>query len=280
MLKGIKDNIIRKVASKHVAGPGIHDAMRICRWADDNGYAIILSPWKITGENALKMLARYKENIIALHDNNLSGYTSIKLDAIDYDFGLFKDILSLGKEYNIRIHLDSLDPSSAETTFRLIEKANGFHDILGCTLPSRWQRSLDDAARAADLGLAVRIVKGQWEDVNIHKPDCRENYLAIADKLAGTAHRVGIATHDLPLARRALLMLKAADTYCEFEQFFSLPLNGMKTAKEYGIPYRVYIAYGEPGIPYNVKFALNRPGILTWMLADYAFDLKKPWVGQ
>jgi len=276
MLTTLRNNIITKVASRHVAGADIQDALQVCRWANGEGYHSILSPWAGIDESPRNMFERYKLNIATLSTENLNCYLSMKLDAIGFDFGLFKEILEFGQMHNVRVHVDSLGPDSAPTKYRFLEKAAEFSKFLGCTLPSRWKRSLDDADKAVALGLAVRIVKGQWEDTG-NRVDCKKNYLAIAERLAGRAHYVGVATHDLPLAEKVLACLTSLDTYCELEQFFSLPLNGRATAKRLGRPYRIYVAYGHPGVPYNVRFALTRPSIAAWMLADYTLRLKKPW---
>lgn len=277
MLKKIRHRIKNKIASRHVAGPQVDDALEVCRWAKEEGYSCILSPWKSGDENARSMFESYKLSMAALYNENIDGYLSIKLDAIDYDFEIFKDLVQIGHKFGIRIQIDSLDPYSAPTTFRFLEKMVDHHDLLGCTLPSRWHRSLADADRALELGLSVRVVKGQWPDRTNSNLDCRKNYLAIVEKLADRARYVGIATHDLPLAKIALSSLLEAGTYCEFEQFFSLPLNGRETAQKLGCPYRIYVAYGQPGLPYNIRFALTRPVIAAWVLADFVLNRKRPW---
>ncbi|HKI46194.1 MAG TPA: hypothetical protein VKA08_12760 [Balneolales bacterium] len=278
MLKKIRHKIRNQIASRHVAGPQIDDALEVCRWAMRKGFSSILSPWKDADASARSMFESYKLSMTALHNENINGYLSIKLDAIDYDFGIFKDLVQIGRKLDIRVQIDSLDPHSAAITFRFLEKMAEYHDILGCTLPSRWQRSLTDADKVLDLGLSVRIVKGQWPDPTNNNLDCVKNYLAIVEKLADRARHVGVATHDLPLAKRALSDLRAAGTYCELEQFSSLPLNGMETARKLGCPYRVYVAYGQPGLPYNIRFALTRPAIVAWVITDFALNLKRPWL--
>lgn len=277
MLRTLKNKIVKKVASRHIAGAEVGDALQVCRWANGKGFYSILSPWAGTDESSRNMFERYKLGVATLHNQDFNCFLSVKLDAIGYDYGMFKEILELGQMYNIRIHVDSLGPDSVQKKFQFLEKAMEFNKILGCTLPSRWHRSLTDADRAVALGIPVRIVKGQWEDPSNGKLDCKKHYLAIVRKLAGRASHVGIATHNLPLAEKSLTCLSSSDTYCELEQFFSLPLNGVGLAKKLGRPYRIYVAYGHPGVPYNVRFALTRPSIAAWMVADFAFRPKKPW---
>jgi proline dehydrogenase len=220
---------------------------------------------------------RFKSDLYRLNEEEFTSYYSIKLSVLDYDFNLFLRLLEVARECNIRLHIDSLNPESAPTVFQFFKRTSAYNDILGCTLPSRWKRSLKDAERAVDLGLSVRIVKGQWKDPQ-HKVNSRDNYLAIIKKLSGRARSVGVATHDIPLADKALGLLSGTDTHYELEQFFSLPLNGMDLADRYDCPYRLYVAYGAPAIPYNYRFALTRPSLAAWLVTDFVFKSSKPWM--
>ena len=58
-------------------------------------------------------------------------------------------------------------PETVDDTFNLIGKARDIYAKLGCTLPGRWRRSLSDADRAIEMGLRVRVVKGQWAQFGI-----------------------------------------------------------------------------------------------------------------
>jgi len=277
MLRTIRNNLVKTIASRHVAGPGINEALVVCRWAQEHELRSILSPWAFPNESVKSMHDKFLASIEAIHNGNLDSYVSVKLEAIGYDMGIFDDLVDLAKEYKIRIHLDSLAPETAPKMLTFLEKAVLRHNDLGCTLPSRWKRSLSDADHVGELGVAVRIVKGQWKDLGAEKVDARENYVAIAKRLAGKARLVAVATHDLPLAEKALESLSTSNANAEFEQFFSLPLNGQKVATRFGYHYRLYVAYGYPGVPYNIRFTLSRPGIVGWVIADFALNHKKPW---
>lgn len=279
MLRSLSKNIIARIAQRHVAGSDIDDALQVCRWASDHKFSSILSLW-LSGSDKNRdkkeCFNSFKSNLQTITREKLDGYYSIKLSVLDYDFNLFIKLADIAREYNIRLHIDSLNPESAPTVFNFLRRASDYSEHLGCTLPSRWKRSLTDAEKAIDLGVAVRVVKGQWKDP-YRKVNSRENYLAIVRKLAGRSRYVGIATHDSALAQKALTQLNGTGTTHELEQFFSLPLNGIKLAKKFQCPYRLYVAYGDPAIPYNYRFSLTRPALAAWMLSDFAFNPTKPW---
>lgn len=280
MLRAVRKNIVDTIASRHIAGKDVVDVLPICRWAHEHGYKSIVSPWAGPDDPPRKVFDRYKEAFDSMHNETIDWYLSIKLESIGNDIGLFQELSSIAKSNGVRLHLDSMGPDSAPFTYSFLEKTVAQNPNLGCTLPSRWTRSITDADRAVDLGVSIRIVKGQWQDPGQAKVDSRKNYLAIVERLAGRARHVAVATHDARLAERALGLLSAADTHCELEQFFSLPLTGINLVQKSGYSYRLYVAYGHPGVPYNVRVALSRPGMIAWIITDFAVRPKKPWTGD
>ncbi len=276
----VRRSIVNTIASRHVAGRNIEDALRVSRWADRHGFSCIVSPWKGTGDTAEHMHREYKAAIDASYRQFPQSYLSIKLDALDYDTALFDDLLNFARARGFHVHIDSLDPDSADTALAFVERAVRARHSIGCTLPSRWERSLQDATYIAELGIPVRIVKGQWPDLLGRNMNATKNYVEIARRLAGKSRIVRIATHDTTLAGEVLEELSAANTPCEVEQFFTLPLNGSDLARKFGYPYRIYVAYGNPGLPYNVRFTLTRPRIAAWMLTDFALNRKRPWLEE
>jgi proline dehydrogenase len=277
MLETLRRNTVTAIAARNIAGAELSDALVVCKWAHEKGIGSILSPWALPRESPDDMLNRYSAAARAITSHRLNCHLAIKLGSIGDDIGLFRELVSAVRESNIRIHFDSLGPETASSKFGFLEKAVASYEHLGCTLPSRWKRSVEDAERAIELGLYVRIVKGQWSDPSAPRLDIRENYLAIVSRLAGRSRHVGVATHDYQLARKALDRLRSSGTDFEVEQFFSLPLNAEGLSQQIGCPYRIYIAYGSPGIPYNVKLSLSRPGLLAWILSDYVLKPGRPW---
>ncbi len=137
----------------------------------------------------------------------------------------------------------------------------------GLTLPGRWRRSQEDAEVAADLGAAVRVVKGQWAG----EPDVdpRAGFMEVVKRLAGRIPGVQVATHDAPLAESALARLGGTSTAAELELLFGLPLaEPARVARRAGVPVRIYVPYGHGWLPYAAKQALRRPRTLLWLTRD------------
>jgi hypothetical protein len=283
MLRRWRDRIVGRVAERHVAGGRLEDGLAVCRWADANGHKTILSPWAGPEDGRRAMLMRFHEAAEAVAGLGPDGVLSVKLDVLGFDRSAFADLWDHCWELGVRLHVDSLAPETADSTFRLLEwsvsrsdrRATPNGSCLGVTIPSRWKRSPADAKRAAMMGLAVRIVKGQWKDPD-HAVDPAENYLRIASADFGTVP-VGVATHDLRVARGALGLIKRGDARAELEQFFSLPHNGRSLAKTAQVPYRLYVAFGSPALPYNIRFSSTRPAMALWMARDYSFSPRRPW---
>ena len=188
--------------------------------------------------------------------------------------------IAAAREAGVRIYFGSLDYESAGAYFSFLAKAVARGHRFGCTLPSRWMRSLDDVERVVDLGLDVRVVKGQWADPVAPRLDCRKNFLEIISRLVGRGILVGVATHDVSVARKALRTLFDTSTTFGMEKFFSLPPNCMNLAKRFECNYRIHVAYGGDGIPYNTRFAFRRPQLFVWVARDILGNRRQPWTGE
>jgi proline dehydrogenase len=211
----------------------------------------------------------YISGIEALGQSGLDGYLSIKFPAIRSSSELLATVFEAAKSHGIRVHFDAMAPEDTDPAWSAIsEVAAGFGPV-GCTLPGRWQRSLDDAEFAIDAGLTIRVVKGQWADPVHDDPDLRAGYLRVIDRLAGRARFVAVATHDVPLAHEAIRRLQASCTPCGCELLYGLPSQAsLRLARQLGVDVRVYVPYGQAYLPYCLSKALRSPRTLWWLLKD------------
>ncbi len=255
--------VATRAARAYVAGPRLADALRVSRWLADDGIASTICFWNGLTERPRQITDAYLEALGALAKETFDSYLSIKAP------DLLDEVLQLGRRKGIRIHFDSLGLEASDQTFSAIVASVPLHPNLGCTLPGRWRRSLSDANRAIDLGLSVRVVKGQWAEPDMPQIDLRAGFLAVVDRLAGRACHVAVATHDAPLAREALSRLRAANTPCELELLFGLPVNHvLRVVQLLGVPVRFYVPYGQAWLPYCLSHTQENPRIIWWILKD------------
>jgi proline dehydrogenase len=166
----------------------------------------------------------------------------------------------------------------AGRTLALAGEAASRYANVGVTVPARWRRSLADARMAAEAGMAVRVVKGQWPDPAARRMEPRASFMSIIEELAGQRRRVAVATHDVSLARSALCLLQAESTPCELELLFGLPASSQaQTADQLSVPVRFYVPYGHATLPYRIAEAWRDPRMVGWLSRDLWWGPRKGW---
>ena len=274
-LRPILRPVAARAARAYIAGPALADGLRVCRelWLRD--LASTLGFWDGAGESPRQVVDTYLSSLDALASLSaiatppLDCYLSIKPDAFGFDSALLDEVVGRAHATGRRVHFDSLGPEGADRSFALVAAARGRHADLGCTLPAVWRRSPSDAERAVELGLSVRVVKGQWPDGRGGPLDPRAGFLDVIDRLAGRARHVGVATHDRPLGREALRRLRERGTPCSLELLTGLPSRAaLREAREHGTAARFYVPFGNAWLPYALSQARQKPRVLYWVLRD------------
>lgn len=264
------DAFLRKVSRNYIAGPRLDDAARIGQTLSARGYWLTFGYWDGAGDRPDSVLDIYSaagERLAALEGEN---YLSVKAPALGCDREKFRILTGRLHGLGPALHFDCLDIGRADETFALIETVASSPDRdLGCTLPGRWRRSLDDADRAVALGLTVRVVKGQSPDPAEPDRDAAAGYIEVIEKLAGRARRVRVASHNHGLARRALSLLTDAGTPCELELLYGLPVGRQAgLAQEFKVPVRVYVAFGHAYLPYALGSLRRNPDALLKLVRE------------
>lgn len=274
MLRTCLSPIARRAARAYVIGPELADALRACQQLSAQGFASAICYWDGEGDGRRQVADAYLAALDALARQKLNCYLSVKAPPLGFDSALLFEVLERARQVDVGIHFDSLSPQAADQTFSLIAKALASpHPKLGCTLPGRWRRSLSDADVAIHQELRVRVVKGQWADPSGREINLRAGFLAVVDRLAGRARHVSVATHDPLLAGQALRRLLAANTSCDLELLFGLPMrHAIREARAVGVPVRFYVPYGHAWLPYCLSQAQQNPRILWWVLRDLLLD--------
>jgi CelD/BcsL family acetyltransferase involved in cellulose biosynthesis len=265
--------VVNRAARAYVAGNTLDDALRVKERLASQGIESTIGYWDSEADEARAVADQYLAGLDALAGSTDESYLSIKLPAMRFSRELLRETVERAGAKGRRMHFDAMAPDTVDRTWEMIEEVVRAVPTarIGCTLPGRWARSLEDARRAVERGLAVRVVKGQWADSRTPDGDLRQGFLEVIEQLAGRASSVSVATHDIGLAAEALGRLQAAGTPCDLELLYGLPMRrARKIASQLGVKVRVYIPYGDAYLPYALSQARRRPRILWWLLRDAA----------
>lgn len=261
--------VILRAARPYFAGTVLEDALRLATEAGARGYPVTLCYWNAPDDPADRIAKHYDAVIDVIARTGLDAHMAIKVPPFAKKPELIADVLARARAQGIAVDIDSHAPAEAEMDYATAAAAAP--EGLGIAIPGRWASSPSLADRAVELGLRVRVVKGQWDDPEAPDIDLGEGFLAVIDRLAGRCREVGVATHDIPLAREAIRRLTAAGTQAEQELLFGLPMNASaEAARQAGLNTRIYIAYGEAWIPYSIGGAIRHPRTMVRFVTDLA----------
>jgi proline dehydrogenase len=260
-------SLIRRAARGYIAGPSMEDARSVCERLERDGIASTVCYWDIYADHPNLVSQAYIGLLAGIARDAADCYLSLKAPSLKFDVDLVNKILVEATRLNAIVHFDALAPETVDPTFALIGRVRDNYPRLGCTLPSRWRRSVIDTQQAIDLGLRVRVVKGEWKGPDDTDP--REGFIDVIHRLAGRAKHVAVATHNPTMARVSLRLLKNAGTPCELELLYGLPQQPLlQIARDFGVRARMYVPYGSSGLPYRLKQAVRNPRILGWFMHD------------
>lgn len=261
--------LARRCAARYVAGPELADALRVVERLRRANVPTTVGYWDGAADQPRGVQQEYLASIETIWRDALDSYPSIKLPALRDELRLIEPVIDLALERGVRLHFDSLEPEAANLTLATAARAASRGAMISCTIPGRWQRSPDDAERAAAAGIIVRVVKGQWADPNFPTIDPSIGFMAVVNRLALESKHVAIATHDAVLGEQAIARLQATGTSCEWELLYGLSTRPvLKAAARLKVPVRFYIPYGQAYLPYAMSAAARNPRLVAQILRD------------
>lgn len=195
-------------------------------------------------------------------------YLSVKAPALDFELPKARAITRTAFGHGQPVHFDSLGLPFVDETRRLLddlmEESRGWRRPqpwqFGLTLPSRWQRSRQDAAWVADHGMRPRLVKGEYPAAKPEETDPGKGYVELVRLLAGKVPEIALATHDRPLAKTCIELCQAAGTPVQLELLFGMPVADMlQLAATMNVPAGFYVPYGDTLALYGISHYLRHP---------------------
>jgi proline dehydrogenase len=271
------DSVRRRRAAAYHAGPRLDDAVAACRRLAAGSIPVAVGYSAAPGQSARAAADVHLGAFEALVAADLDGYVSVKLSELAFDPALLGELDAAAARTQRRLHLDALAPDTVDLTWRLLERMSRT-GALGMSFPGRWRRSADDAARAAQLGCAVRVVKGQWAHGGAGDVDPSEGFLRVVDRLCGHQGGVAVGTHDVALLTEAVRRLTTSGTPCEVELLYGLPFRAPAiAARRLGVTARLYVPFGDVGATYGITDLRRKPVTAWWLAQDLLLGKDKTW---
>jgi proline dehydrogenase len=266
-----------RAAAGYVAGPDLEDAVGVARRLHANGTACTLGYWDGPGAPASlagDALRRTVEQLAA-PGPALDAVIAVKVPALETADA--HDAARLVLRDGRRLIVDAPAPVSADRALALALSLTAEGCDAAIALPGRWSRATSDAVVAAAGGLAVRVVKGEWVDPDHPELDPAAGFLAVVDRLAGSARHVGVASHDPAVVGPALRRLVDAGTPCELELLLGLPTKPVAAlARELGVGIRAYVPWGTSAwVPYDASTARSSARIARRLACDVALGRRR-----
>ena len=272
------DPLRRRRVSAYRAGPGLDEALDVCRRLSTHGLACTIGYAAAPDEAPRAVADVHLDAFERLSAQGIDGHVSVKLSALGFAPGLLAELDAAAARSGRPLHVDALAPETADATWQLLRGAPRAGDI-GIALPGRWTRSEHDTELAEQLGLRVRVVKGQWADPSAAEVDPAEGFLRVVDRLRGNSRGVAIATHDAQLLAESLSRLTASGTPCTAELFLGMPFRApARGAQRLGVAIGVYVPNGHSGAPYGVTDKRGNPVAAWWLLQDLVLGKDKMWL--
>ncbi len=276
--------IVRRIASRYMAGETLDDAISTIRDLNEEGCVAtvdVLGEFTEDAKDAAQKLGEYKRVVDALEEHGLDSGISVKLTGLglDIDENLcrrnLEEIVVYAGEKNRFVRVDMEDSPHTEATLRIVREMHEKHPNTGAVLQAYMRRSIDDAQGVIEAGFSVRLCKGIYDEpreIAYKDPDTvRENYIFLLDELLKGGVYVGIATHDEFLIWHALRLIHQLgvpkDRY-EFQMLLGVDEELRGILVNAGHKVRVYVPFGEDWYAYSSRRLKENPKIAGYVAKD------------
>lgn len=304
---------VRWVSRRYVAGPHLHDAIRVMNRLSGEGACFtidVLGEEISTMDEAQYFLDEYIRVMNAIHEHGFDANLSIKPTAFgllidpDQGFANIRQLVQMASERDMFVRLDMEDHRVTTDTIEVVTRLHqeGLTNV-GTVLQGRLFRTLSDIEQLESvLGPQAdyRICKGIYlepEDIahTGYADIVQATNLAI-DRMFAAGAYVGVASHDVPVINHTLAALKelgmgpgmpdprsnAAEQRTnkgpgyEFQMLLGVRGPLRRKLLKQGHRTRVYIPYGEKWYEYSIRRLQENPTIGTHVAKAFLM----PWTNR
>jgi proline dehydrogenase len=273
----VPKSIVRRVASRYVAGETLGEALDLVRSLNTEGCMATLD---VLGEDVTRReeteqtVLDYQRALAEIAAQRLDANISVKLSALGLKLDAahcrreFSRILESAGSHGIFVRIDMEDSSVTEETIRIYFESREKYAKVGIVLQAYLKRSAEDARRIAAAGGNVRVCKGIYVEPPAiafqQREEIRASYMRLVEVLLGAGSYVGMATHDPALVERCLALigrLGIPREGSEFQMLLGVAGSLRRRLVADGHRLRVYVPYGQAWYAYSVRRLKENPSI-------------------
>lgn len=273
--------MVRKVASRYIAGESLDDAMRVVQDLNTRGMHAtvdVLGEFVSDPQQARHDVNSYLKLIDEIADRKLKSGVSVKLTAVGLAISPqiarenMKILINAAEKRDVFVRIDMEDSPYTTETLAVFQEFRSY-PRLGIVVQAYLKRTADDVKRLMDYGPTnFRLCKGIYvESESIAIKDrkaIQDNYLKLLDLMFSGGSMVGIATHDVYLIDESEKMIKSLGmdrARYEYQMLLGvLPdLRGQVVSR--GHRMRVYVPFGDAWYGYSTRRLKENPAIAGYV---------------
>ena len=269
--------VVRRFASRYVAGESLEDALSTVRQLAAEGAMStidVLGESVTRSEQTVATRDAYVRVLDAIAASGLPANVSVKPTAI----GLAIDpalalengrtICTRAAEHGIFVRLDMEDSPFTSATLDMALALKAEFPAVGVVVQAYLRRTLTDLDRLVAASMSVRVCKGIYVEPRAlaykDRATVVASYAALVEKLLAGGCYVGIATHDDACVQRALAAidrLRLGPEAYEFQMLLGVDPELRKVLIGAGHRLRVYVPFGRDWHAYSMRRLKENPAI-------------------
>lgn len=261
----VSDIAERLFAGRWIAGPYVKDAMDVALRFNSNGIGAIINYLgeALSDKKEISYTVDIYSSLIgSINSKSVNSQISIKPTQIGLDISYqyakknYLKLANAARKKGVFAWLDMEESSKVDDTIRLYYSALKLGNV-GICIQSYLRRSEKDITQIASSGGIIRLVKGAYtepeEVAYSNRAEVTQNYYRLMQIMFKNSGKFMIATHDMPIIKRALILNKKHHREIEFAMLNGIRnIDALSLARE-GNDVRIYIPFGPSWLKYSIR---------------------------
>lgn len=282
MMPYVPKAMVRKVASKYIAGETLDDAMTVVQDLNARGMHAtvdVLGEFVSDPKLASRDVESYLKLIDAIAERKLKSGVSVKLTAVGLSISPqiarqnVKRLVDAAGKHDIFVRIDMEDSPYTSETLAIYDEFRKVGRV-GIVVQAYLKRTADDVKRLMDGGPTnIRLCKGIYVEPEAiaykDRKAIQDNFLKLLDLMFDGGALVGIATHDKYLVEQSEQMVKSRgmnSAQYEYQMLLGVLPELRDEVVRRGHRMRVYVPFGDAWYGYSTRRLKENPA-----LAGYIF---------